>query len=440
MDGGQPVSSFGELLKVRRERAGLTQQSLADYATLSVRAVRDMETGRVRRPRHETVRLLADALRIEGRIRSEFEAAARQREFAQEPVAPPAARNAIVARETETEALFDALTVHGDRLVSVVGLGGVGKTRLALEVAWRVHDTVRWSVRWMPCGDRELVGAGSAFADVVRAPASSGRFDGLAELIHDRPTLLVLDGADGGVHPAMLDELFHRCSGLRVLITSRSPQGLDGEQVIPLAPLEMPEPGLEADVRALGTVGSVRLLVSHMRRLRPGFVLGPDEAPVIADLCRHLDGLPRALEFAAGWTSVQSPAQLMERLSASPFALSAPPVTSCERGDVRESLSGALLMLTPRQRALLVRMSDEEGCWSVEEAVSASGWSPRECLEAVHELFSRGLIRVAAGAGRSGVRFDVLNLFRLVCREERDRWLAGPAARFPALATAALAG
>ncbi|MDH6136258.1 putative ATPase/DNA-binding XRE family transcriptional regulator [Kitasatospora sp. MAA4] len=433
MDGGQPVSSFGELLKIRRERAGLTQQSLADYATLSVRAVRDMETGRVRRPRHETVRLLADALRIEGRTRSSFEAAARQREFASEPVAPPAARNAMVAREAETEALFEALTVHGDRLVSVVGLDGVGKSRLALEVAWRVHDAVQWSVQWTPCGEREVVGGGSALAH--------GRFDGLAELIDTRPTLLVLDGADGGVNPAMLDELFHRCAGLRVLITSRAPQGLDGEQVIPLAPLETPVAGQDGDVSALGAVGSVRLLVSHMRRLRPGFTLGQHEAPVIAELCRYLDGLPRALEFAAGWTAVQSPGQLMERLTGSPFALAAPPVTSCERGDVRESLNRTLRALAPRQRALLARLADEEQGWSVEEAVLMTGRPVQECLEAVHELFSRGVIRAAEGAAaHDGVRFTVLNLFRVLCREERNRWSTAAAGRheFPVLT--ALAG
>ncbi|WP_344334963.1 helix-turn-helix transcriptional regulator, partial [Kitasatospora putterlickiae] len=82
MDGvhtPQTTAGFGELLRIRRERIGLTQQVLADHATLSVRAIRDMESGRVQRPRQETVRLLADALRLEGRSRSVFEAAARRR-------------------------------------------------------------------------------------------------------------------------------------------------------------------------------------------------------------------------------------------------------------------------------------------------------------------------------------------------------------------------
>ncbi|WP_224283017.1 helix-turn-helix domain-containing protein, partial [Streptomyces sp. LS1784] len=85
------AAGFGELLRLRRERVGLTQQCLADHATLSVRAIRDMESGRVRRPRNETVRLLADALRLEGRSRTDFEEAARRHPLADEPVAEPAA-------------------------------------------------------------------------------------------------------------------------------------------------------------------------------------------------------------------------------------------------------------------------------------------------------------------------------------------------------------
>ncbi|MDH6124009.1 hypothetical protein [Kitasatospora sp. GP82] len=127
------------------------------------------------------------------------------------------------------------------------------------------------------------------------------------------------------------------------------------------------------------------------------------------------------------------------RLSGGAFMLSAPPVTYFERGDVRDALSGALVMLTPRQRALLGLLADGERPWSVEEAVTLSGRSPQECLRVVHELLSRGLIR--AVPGRDGVRFSVLNLFRVLCREDRDRWLLVPGTRSePLPALEALAG
>ncbi|WKV70812.1 helix-turn-helix domain-containing protein [Streptomyces sp. PCS3-D2] len=393
----QSTTGFGELLRVRRERVGLTQQVLADHATLSVRAIRDMESGRVQRPRQETVRLLADALRLEGQHRSSFEAAARRQGLVEEPrdepTAPPVARGAIVGRELEVEVLTDALAVHGDRLVTVAGLGGVGKTRLVLEVARRLHLASRWSVRWIDCG---------------RQPVT-----GLARTAGERPTLLVLDGADAGVDTALLDELFHRCPGLRVLITARVAQPLPGGQVIPLAPLPTPGPELDHDPVALAEVGAVRLLLSHLRRLRPGFRLEPEEAPAVASICRELDGLPGALELVAGWSTVLSPRQLVARLADGPFHLAPPPAGFGGRADVGAALGAALDRLTLGQRDLLERLAATPGDWSGEDAVELSGRPPQECLAAVHELLASGLIRSVPA--RDGVRFTVLNLCRRLC-------------------------
>ncbi|MEV4916321.1 helix-turn-helix domain-containing protein [Streptomyces tirandamycinicus] len=398
----QSTAGFGELLRIRRERVGLTQQVLADHATLSVRAIRDMESGRVQRPRQETVRLLADALRLDGRSRSAFEAAARRQALAEEPrdelTAPPVARGAIVGRELEVEVLADALAVHGDRLVTVAGLGGAGKTRLVLEVARRLHLASRWSVRWIDCGRQPAAGA--------------ERRTELARAIGERPTLLVLDGAEAGVDTALLDDLFQRCPGLRVLITARVPQPLPGGQVIPLAPLPTPGPELDHDPVALAEVGAVRLLLSHLRRLRPGYRLEPEEAPAVAALCRQLDGLPGALELVAGWSTVLSPGQLVARLADGPFHL-APPAGYGGRADVGGALGAALDRLTLGQRDLLERLAAEPGDWSGEDAVALSGRPPQECLAAVHALLASGLIRSVPA--RDGVRFTVLNLCRRLC-------------------------
>ncbi|MFD4245451.1 helix-turn-helix domain-containing protein [Streptomyces sp. NPDC058525] len=397
------TAGFGELLRIRRERVGLTQQVLADHATLSVRAIRDMESGRVQRPRQETVRLLADALRLEGRSRADFEAAARRQALVEEPgdepTAPPVARGAIIGRELEAEVLTDALAVHGDRLVTVAGLGGAGKTRLVLEVARRLYLASGWSVRWIDCG---------------RLPgARLERRADLARTIGERPTLLVLDGADAGVDTALLDELFQRCPGLRVLITARVPQPLSGGQVIPLAPLPTPGPELDHDPVALAEVGAVRLLLSHLRRLRPGYRLEPEEAPSVAALCRQLDGLPGALELVAGWSTVLSPRQLVARLADGPFHLAPPPAGFGGRADVGAALGAALDRLTLGQRDLLERLAARPGDWSGEDAVELSGRPPQECLAAVHELLASGLIRSVPA--RDGVRFTVLNLCRRLC-------------------------
>ncbi|MFG3282164.1 ATP-binding protein [Streptomyces sp. NPDC048111] len=425
MDGIPPASSFGELLRFQRERAGLTQQCLADHASLSVRALRDMEAGRVQRPRQETVRLVADALGLRGRTRSVFEDTARRRAPVEETVAPPAPRGAIIGREREAESLTQSLTAHGDRLLSLVGLGGVGKSRLALDVAWRTHQSAGWPVRWVDCG-RVAQPPRPARPAGTRGPDAG--FEELAGLIGDRPTLLVLDGADEAVGPAVLDELFGRCPELRVLITSRAPLGLDGERVVPLPPLAVPGPG--TDPGAAMESAAVRLLLAHMRRLRPDLELDPADRPEIAELCRYLDGLPRALEYAAGWTLLESPASLLARLAATPFSLPAPPVTLCERGDLRAALDEAHRLLSERQREVLTLLAAAPRDWSVDEAAAVSGRSAPEFLLTVHELLLRGLVRLVPA--RDGARFAVLNLSRALCRERAGALAPAPAADGPA--------
>ncbi|MTE22401.1 helix-turn-helix domain-containing protein [Streptomyces sp. TRM43335] len=411
MDTNRPPATFGELLRHRRERLGQTQQCLADHATLSVRAIRDMEAGRVLRPRQETVRLLADALRLDGRGREAFEAAARRQPLRQEPTPPVPPRGVLLGRDAETEVLCEAFTTQGGRLVSVVGLGGVGKSRLAQEVAWRLHRTERWSVRWASAEGRREAGGLDAWAHAH------------AWDLGDRPTLLVLDGAgpgtDGPDVPGGLDGLFRRHARLRVLVTSRLPLRLPGEHMIPLAPLDVPALGAEHDPAALGRYAVVALLVTRMRELRPTFRLTAAEAPAIAELCRCLDGLPRALELAARWTLVQSPAQLVTRLANRPGCLASPLLSHGSGESLHDTLYSALTALPPRRRTLLGLLATAPGTLGLDEVVPLSGRPVEECLAVLHDLTTHGLIRSLATPG--GVRYRVLNLLRPLFRDETPR-------------------
>ncbi|SEN89792.1 Predicted ATPase [Actinacidiphila rubida] len=417
-DRERPLPNFGDLLRSRREARGLTQQVLADHATLSVRALRDLEAERVRYPRNDTVRLLADALRLEGRARTIFEASARRREdpdgLSPEPSPPPTPRNSLIGRQEETEALVDALTVDGARLLSVVGLGGVGKSRLALEVAHRVHERLRWSVRWPTGADPVALRGTLPTGPTAVDPA---RTDALDESIGDRPTLLVLDDACPSQARPLLDRLFRHCPGLRVLVTAREPLTADGEQVVPLQPLPVPEPQAAYEPDVLAQVASVRMLVAHLRTVRPGFRLDAGNARAVAELCRLLDGLPRALEYAAGWILVESPEQLVTRLSPSPWRLAAPPVTHVERGHLRADLDEAMAELSVPQRSLLAYLAAAGEDRSAEQAGSAVGLPLAECLAAVHEVLHRGLVRTRLTPG--GVRFSALSLVRTLMRDGR---------------------
>ena len=394
---GTLKSDFAASLRALRSHAGLTQQELADFAMLSVRAVRDMEAGRVRRPRQESVRLLADALRLDERKRADLRVAAghHTQPAEPEPVPPPAPLNMIIGREAEVEALTEAFAAHGQRLMTLSGLSGVGKTRLALEVAWQLHATRGWSVLW------SAAEPGGRLDELVRDPGC--RAEEIAELVDNRDTLLVIDGADGELAGPALMELLHRRPRLRLLITALLPREIKGEQVVPVAPLPVPEPSHDDDLAHLAKVSAVRLFVSHIRRLRPEFRLSTAEAAPVARLCRRLDGLPRALELAASACLVFSPRQMLDWPALGPLDMTSP---GGQEG-LREGVLRTLAALRSRPRSLLVQLSRLEHSWSLDDAASHANRPVHELFGDIHTLRSSGTIR------RDGERFTVLNLVRI---------------------------
>ncbi|WP_144065114.1 helix-turn-helix domain-containing protein [Lentzea albidocapillata] len=283
LDPGLPP--FAQLLRRHRSRVGLTQRELADLSTVSVRAIRDLEQGRALRPRPDTVRLIAEGLRLGSRARHDLEVAAdpdRRAEVDPAAAVPPTALAAQVGRDLETGGLAAELA-DGCRLATVVGLPGVGKTRFAAAVAGVLH--ARMPVLWAgpdstPLRDPRLAELVTAWSTAVR---TGGRADDdLAEVVGARAVLVVLDGIDGPVCGDSVLRLLADCSGVRVLITAPAPCGLAGERVFLLSGLE------PAD-------GARLLLADH-----PGVA-----DPVDVDrLCRSLDGLPAALAAVGSWLSV----------------------------------------------------------------------------------------------------------------------------------------
>ncbi|SDG09660.1 Helix-turn-helix domain-containing protein [Lentzea fradiae] len=344
------MRDFGELLRTHRIRAGLTQQQLADFAMVSVRAIRDLECGRTRTPRAETVRLLAEGLRLDETSRADL-AKAGGRTAARAGAAPPAPAGAIVGREVETAALVALLSgcaAGGQRrLVTITGLSGVGKTRLALEAAGELHFRHGWSVLWHPA-----------------SPPSAD---------DDQDTVLVTDRCP---EPRLLAE--H--PRLRVLVTALAPTGLPGEHVFPLSPLS--------------DEAAVRLLLTHVHRVRPGFRAEPANQAALTGLVKELDGLPSALEFAAGWFMVYSPQHLLERLRANPVD----PTSAHLRDALRRSLSTL----------------DEDGRRRLVDVIENRAHGD------LRDLVVRGLVR------RAGMRYEALNLVRAAVLEPQpDRDFTG---------------
>ncbi|MFI9650648.1 helix-turn-helix domain-containing protein [Streptomyces sp. NPDC052040] len=412
MSDSRTHRDFGLLLRNHRRRAGLTQRHLADLATVSVRAIRNLELGKVSSPRPETVRLLADGLRLRTTERDALIEAALSERPAQDPedgtvpadgaeFAPPwNAPNSLVGRETELSSLTRLLDVPGRRLVSVVGVAGVGKSRLAAEAARLQSAAGRATVRWVSRGDAAPV-------------------EDLAENPSARRVLLVLDDPDlspRGVE--RIASLLRHPGHPHILLTASGPCGIPGEQVLPLSPLAVPERAVDGTPEKLAEVASVRLLCSQIRCHRPAFGLDGSNSAIVAELCRRLDGLPRALEFAGDWCLVRSPEHLLAEVSRNPFSLTAPPTAGSCPPDPAALLRRTLDRLPRATVSFLATTARSLAGWSIAEAARATGTSDAEAAAIVFTLVTYGVVRTDSQAGREP-RFSVLH---------HVRHLYGPAA------------
>jgi hypothetical protein len=230
----------------------------------------------------------------------------------------PAPTTSFVGRERELCELVDALAAR--RLVTVTGVGGSGKTRLALEVARRVEDQHRDGVRLVELaglGTDALVPAAMLGALGMREPtAGRSASEFLCASLADRDLLLVLDNCEhvvAGV-AALVSALLPACPALHVLATSREPLRVAGEVERPVPPLDRPDPEVVESPERLAEYDAVRLLVERGGDVRPGFRLTDANAVAVARICSELAGLPLALELAAARLRALSPEQVAARL------------------------------------------------------------------------------------------------------------------------------
>ena len=212
-----------------------------------------------------------------------------------------------------TGAAVDPLYARS-RIVTLTGPGGCGKTRLAIAVAQRLAADFDGRVAFAEVGsvtNREQLLSACARAAGLQLPADADLRRHLAHGIGDRPFLLILDQFDKIVSEAdMLPDLVHNTPGLRCIVTTRI--NIEGEQVYHVSPLAVPNHA-EAPEALIGYNG-VRLFVERAQAISPDFQVTTRNASAVASLCRHLDGLPLALELAASWIQTLSPQQMVARL------------------------------------------------------------------------------------------------------------------------------
>ncbi|MER6103872.1 helix-turn-helix domain-containing protein [Streptomyces sp. NPDC001832] len=435
--------SLGGLLQHHRGRARLTQTELAGLSTVSVRAIRNLELGLAKNPRKETIRLLADALRLGGGRRAAlFVAAGLQVDDASfEVLSGPAPRPH--GRGADLERAVGLLRRPVGRVVTVAGLGGTGKTRLALAAAHVLHAEAGVPALWMRVPRMSALDTGIQATGLQTVPAvwmegllarTGGATAEAARLVEDRDVLLVIDGNDiapGGDHVsrATMNSLLAECPRLRILETAHNARDREQNWTVQLGPLPTQDFAALDGPHPAPPSPALAVLLDRIAALRPGYRPDPADTAALREICSLLDGLPRALESVASWLVLCPPDELVSMARTEPLLLAAPPCDTAAGSWIERAVAQAVAELTPEQSALLVQLAERGGHWTVKEMAQRLGLSRASAAVAVQAMLHQGLIRCERTERR--IAFSVLNLVRAACpsvlpRTFRPRHLSCP--------------
>ncbi|MGW5162391.1 ATP-binding protein, partial [Nonomuraea wenchangensis] len=333
----------------------------------------------------------------------------------------PAELNSFVGRRRE---IAEVKRLLGEgRLVTLAGVGGVGKSRLALRVAFDLrrayHDGV-WLVELAALESAELLVATVMAALGIQDSASRPSLEVLAAHLRDRRTLVVLDNCEHLLDPcaALADRLVRAAPGLRILATSRQALGVTGEQVLQVPTLAVPE-AAEAGARADGQTDAVRLFAERARAVLPGFEITDANREAVARVCRRLDGIPLAIELAAVRLRALSVEQLLERLDDRFRLLTTGARTAMPRQQTLRSLiDWSHALCTEQERLLWSRLSVFSGGLDLEAAeqvCSGGGIPPEDVMDLVGGLVDKSVL--AREEHRQSVRYRLLETIRQYGRE-----------------------
>jgi predicted ATPase/DNA-binding XRE family transcriptional regulator len=368
--------AFGDLLRRRRASAGLTQEDLAESTGLTPQAISLLERGERRRPQRYTVRKLAESLSLEGEALAEFESAARRPSARSRPTgalrgALPTPPTPLVGREDEVAEVAGLLTREDVRLLTLMGPGGVGKTRLALEVALLSREAFANGTAFVslaPLRDAAVVPSAIAKAFGVREVAGQALLQTLGQHVGDGRALVVLDNLEHlpAAVPLVVD-LMGACPGLTVLATSRAPLHLTGERQFPLGPLP-------TRTNEQGTSATVELFRQRALTVAPHFELTDANRATVARICQRLDGLPLAVELAAARVKLFPPKALLERLNRGLELLAGGARDLPERQrTLHDTVAWSYDLLDEDERRLFRRLAVFVGDFSLEAAEATCG-------------------------------------------------------------------
>jgi predicted ATPase/class 3 adenylate cyclase len=337
----------------------------------------------------------------------------------------PRQLTSFVGRERELGNVKRLLSATS--ILMLTGTGGCGKTRLALAAAADLIKTYAdgvWFVELAALGEPGLVVNTVASALGVRTAPAATLENALTSYLRPRTLLLVLDNCEhlSGACADLVKTLTSSCPRLRILATSREPLGVPGETVWQVPSLSLPASEEPLSVKDLMQYEAPRLFVERAAAVRPGFAPTPQDAGPIAAICRHLDGIPLAIELAAARMQVLSVNQIAARLNERFRLLTGGGRTAVQRQrTLRGALDWSYDLLSEKERALMRRLAVFAGTWTLEaaEAVcSGDGVERSEILDLLAQLVSKSLVLMNTQDGQA--RYRMLETVRAYGRERLD--------------------
>ena len=335
----------------------------------------------------------------------------------------PLQLTSFVGRDDELDRVAKALDEA--RLVTLIGVGGVGKTRLATQVAAEVLPRFpdgAWLCELAAASDPEaLVQVVAATLGVQPHPNVSLE-ESIVEFLRAKELLLVLDNCEHLLDDAGLlaEAVLHACRGVRILATSREGLAIEGEQVWPLRSLRMPK---TASVDDVATSPAVRLFAERAQAAVPEFAVDAANAGAVAEICKRLDGIPLAIELAAARVAAMSPTEIAALLDERFRLLTGGRRTAVERHQtLRAAVDWSYSLLEPSERLVFDRLGVFSGSFDNAAAtavVAGEGIEQWDVLDAMASLVGKSMVN-AEKTPEDTTRYSMLETLRQYAREQVD--------------------